>query len=212
MITEEQVRQAEAKVERAEEERVAAERAYAKAPASGRSYEDHQAAVERAEHAKAVLNTLRTDFDTQQARQAARAGLLESAEKQAAPVVLKLVKSREAAAEALAEAEAALAKALQVVGEHDRLVRETARGLWDQGLRGENGEETGGLRDGSLLAAGERWNPVDVPGLLFAVLSGCVKAREERHRLGAVPQTSFMGSGRQMGAREFLGRLAERGR
>lgn len=211
LITEEQVRQAEQAAEQAQEARLAAERAYAKSPGTGRNYQDHQDAIQRAEHAKAQANLLRADFERQEAERAARADLVKAAAKETAPAVRKLVKSRDAAVEALAGAEAAIGRALEVMGAHDQLVRATALELWNRGLRGENGEETGGLRDGALLAAGERWNPTDAPGLLFAVLSGCVKAREERHRLGSVPQTSFIGSGRQMGTREFLDRLASKG-
>ncbi len=210
-INEEQVLQAEADVEEAEGQRVAAERAYATGPSAGRNYQNHLDAVERAAHATARLNTLRADFEAQQAELGARSELLKAAAKEVAPAARKLAKSREAAVGALVEAREAVGKALQVLGEHDRLVQESARGLWDRGLRGEGGESTGGLLDGSLLVAGERWDPVDAPGLLFAVLTDCVKAAGLRHRLAAVPQTSFMGSGRQLGAREFLDRLAAKG-
>jgi hypothetical protein len=211
-ITEEQVRQAEAEAEQAKAARIAAERAFATSPGTMRSYDEHQEAIHRAEHAKARFNMVRADFEAQQAQRAARAELLKAVEKEVAPVARKLVKSREAAVEALAEAEAAIAKALKVLGEHDQVVKETAVELWGRGLRGEDGEATGGLRDGSLLAGGERWNPVDAPGLLFAVLAECVKASHVRHRLGVVPQTSYVGTGRQMGVREFLDRLeAKRG-
>lgn len=210
LITEEHVQQAEADAVRAEEERRAAERAFATSPGTVRSYDEHQSAIQRAEHAKARLNTLRADFEAQEADREARAALVKAAEKEVAPTARKLAKSREAVVDALAEAEAAIAKALTVMTEHDQSVRGTAAGLWGRGLRGEDGEVPGGLRDGTLLAAGERWHPVDGPGLLFALLAERVKESEVRHRLGVVPRTSFVGTGRQMGVQFFLERLAEK--
>lgn len=208
LITEEQLRRAEADAERAEEARIAAERAFVKGAGSTQAYEEQQGAIRRAESAKARFETLRREYAGQEELRAAREELVKASEKEMAPTFRKLGKSREAAVEAIADARAAIGKALEAAGAYDLLVRETAGELMNRGLRGEYGEQTGGLLDGSLLVAGERWNSVDAPGVLLVVLAECVKASGGRHRLGVVPQAAYVGLSQQRGTREFLDRLA----
>jgi len=207
VITEEQVQQAEADAERAQEVSAAADKAFVKGAGTTQAFEEQQDAHRRAEQAAKRLERLRAEYEMQEVLRAARRDLMAEATQEMAPAFRKLGESREVAVEALAGAQGAIQKALGAVGAYDLSVQEVARELVNRGLRGEDGEEVGGLLDGSVRVAGEQWNSVDVSGLLLMVLAECVKAAGGQHRLGVVPQVSYVGLPQQRGTREFLDRL-----
>ncbi|MFF4356905.1 hypothetical protein [Streptomyces sp. NPDC001604] len=207
LVTEEQVKQAEQDAERAEQASLAADKLYVKGAGSTQAYEEQQNARRRAEQAKKRLEKTRTDYAEQETLRAARAELMQTATKEMAPVFRKVAKSREEAVSALAAARTAMGKALEAAGTYDVLVREAAGELVNRGLRGEYGEQTGGLLDGSLMVAGERWSSVDAPGVLLVLLGEAVRAAGGRHRLGVVPQAAYVGLAQQRATREFLDRL-----
>ncbi|MFF3326099.1 hypothetical protein [Streptomyces sp. NPDC002889] len=193
LLTEQAVTEAEEAARLAEEERLAAQRAYARHSASPSNYSELNRAADAAQQAADRARALRAVFDEQQAEREQRAALLRDTTQKLAPVSKRLANSRDAAVQALAEAQQAMARALAVVVDHDQLVRDTAAGLKGGGWRLADGESTGCDIGGALHLAGERWCPVDGPSLLASVLGAQVAAMGSRHPLGRQVWPSYGG-------------------
>jgi hypothetical protein len=206
-ITDEQIDQADAKVEAAEQARAAAESAYARGPARTDLYREFNEAVLAATHATARAKTLRAQRDEQMARVQARVDAEKAMAKEAAAITKKLGASSARVVEALAAAETAVRHVLAVAAEHDQAVRVAASDLRARGLTLDEAEEMGGRRDGSLRVAGEDWRPIDGPSLLDSVLRSAVAQAHPHHLLGRKAAVALGGVASVRGRDAILARL-----
>jgi hypothetical protein len=204
-ITEAQLEEADALAEQAEQERADAERVFA----TGRSSPTAERALVEAQtianHAAARARVLRADYDEQAATREARAAAEKAALKTMATVKKQLAATREGALKAITDAEAAMTRALVAIGDHDAAVRAAASELRATGLRCDDGESTGGCRDGSLILAGEAHRPCDGPSMLVHSLAGAVAAIHPRHPVARTALRTFGGPGAAAGRRALLG-------
>jgi hypothetical protein len=207
MITEEQIAQADAEAAAAEQARADAEAMYASGPARADMYRALGDTAMAATHAAARARQLRAEQAQQAARLKEREAAGKAAVKELAGTAKKLTASRDTAVEAVAEAEKAIARAMTVLTEHDRLVRQAAGDLRARGLRLDDGEQTGGAMDGSLHLNGEVWQPVEAASLLASVLRSIVAAAHPRHPLGRVAQSAYGGAGAARGRDALLARV-----
>lgn len=213
MVTVEELEQAEASAEEAQQGLRDAERRYSRSPGSADAYEKHQEAIGRAEHAKVRAKVLREEWEEQRAVREARAAAGEVAAREMAGTVAELGSSRLAAVTAVAEAEAAMGRALAALDAHDRAVRAAGAELERRGLRHQDGEETGVNLDGSARIAGVKWPLVDAGGVLARCLSDRVAEVWPRHPLARPSGCTYGGLSAAEGRDVVLGLVrAERGR
>ncbi|MFD5227412.1 hypothetical protein ACFWJ5_02495 [Streptomyces qaidamensis] len=183
MISAEELESVEEQASAAKRDLAEAEASYARNPASPAAYERHQELIVAADHVARRAVALRREWDAQQAVRDARAAAGEAAAREMAGTVAKLETSRQAAVRAVVEAEAAMARALAALGEHDRVVRAAGAELERRGLRHQDGEETGAYMDGAPRIAGVKWPLVDAGGVLARCLSERVGEVWPRHPL-----------------------------
>lgn len=205
-ITSEQLAEAEAQSEAAEQGRLVAERAFATGRAISSTEKVFADATVAAAHAAARVRTLRRDYEEQTAVREARTAAERDAAAGAAETAGRLAVTREAAVRAVQGAEAAMAKALAAVGAHDTAVRAASAGLRARGLTLDDSEAMGGTRGGGLvLGDGEHWAPVDAPSLLEHSLIGLVAAHYPGHPLGRSSRALLGGASAAAGRRALLG-------
>jgi len=147
---------------------------------------DVQLARGRAHNARDALRRLRTQWATeQQAR--ARREVAEAAFAAEEPVMAaRLVKARDEAAEAVAEAQRAVGRLLDSVGAYDATVMAAAHDLRARGLKADGAEPVGATNAGGVKAGGELWQPVGATDLLAAVMAAAVGERDQRHPLAGL--------------------------
>lgn len=204
-ITSEQLAEADALAETAEQERLDAERVFAAGRAVMSAEKAFADATVAAAHTAARARTLRRDFDAQQVAREARAAAERDAMAGAAKTSKRLAGTRETAVLAVQAAEAAMARALAAVAVHDQAVREASAAMRVRGLDADAGQAVGGTHDGSLFLDGEAWRPVDGPSLLAHSLAGAVGAHQPRHPLARVSRSLLGGAGAEAGRRALLG-------
>lgn len=202
-ITEEQIAQAEAEAQDAEQARVQAERNFVAAPAAGDRQRRFNEASTTAAHAAATARQLRSEYEAQQSAQEARDAALQAARKNLPGIAKQLNASADTVVAAVKEAEAAMTKLLTAAAAHDALVRAASADLQSRGLVLDAGHEIGAARSGELRLAGEWWWPIDAPLLLASSFSGVVAENAPHHRLGRLRWASPMDSGRE--GRDGLG-------
>ncbi|MFF9036418.1 hypothetical protein ACF090_13210 [Streptomyces sp. NPDC014892] len=185
MITQAEIDEAEAAVEKAEQALDVAE-----------SYH-HQAGGERA-----VMELRAARFDAHGARDRVRqlksrwaaehAGAARRAEAEAnfpdkarRALAKQLAADRDAAVAAIAAAEKAAAEALEKVAAYSDTVRGAAADLVGRGLDASNGQGLGGTVGGVVHLDGETWQPADAASVLAAVTASVVRARDARHPFAA---------------------------
>jgi hypothetical protein len=98
------------------------------------------------------------------------------------------------------------------VAAHDQGVRGAAESLRSRGLRADDGEETGGRRDGGLRLGGESWLPVDGPSLMAYAFASVVAANCPGHPAGRGGRAAFGGAGAVAGRDDLLARVSGRKR
>ena len=206
-ITEEQIAQADAEAAAAEQVRADAETAYTSGPARADLYRALGDTAMAATHAAARARQLRAEQAEQVTRLKEREAAERAAVKELAGTAKKLTTSRDAAVQAVTDAEKAVARAMAVLTEHDQLVRQAAGDLRARGLRLDDGEQIGGAMDGSLHLNGEVWQPVDGASLLASVLRSIVAAVSPRHPLGRIVQSAYGGAGAARGRDALLARV-----
>ncbi|MDX3279101.1 hypothetical protein [Streptomyces scabiei] len=184
-MTEQEIAEAEAEVEAAEAKLDAAEQYHAEAGGQ-RSHQEFRVAQAEANGARDRVRRLRSTW----ARERAAEGRREAAEAAFAPkadaVAAKLAAARDGAAEAVAEAQAAVGRMLDVVAAYDDTVRAVAGELKGRGLSADNGELLGGTSVGGVRLAGEVWAPVGAADLLAAVMASAVGSRHRQHPLAGL--------------------------
>lgn len=206
-ITDEQIDQADAKVQEAEQARAAAETAYARGPARTDLYREFNDAVLAATHATARAKILRAQRDEQMAHAQARVDAEKAMAKEAAAVVKKLGASSARVVEALAAAETAVRQFLAIAAGHDQAVRAASSDLRARGLTLDEAEEMGGRRDGSLRVAGEDWLPIDGPSLVDSILRSAVAEAHPHHLLGRLAPRALGGVASTRGRDAVLAQL-----
>lgn len=212
-VTAEQLEQAEAEAGEAERKRVEAEREYVGFRASPTAYEKHQEAEMGAHHAAARARAVRADWEAQRAVRDRRAAEGEAAVREMAGAVEGLAKSRTAAVAAVVEAAAAMGRALDALGEHDRLVRAAAADLQKRRLLRREDEETGAALDGSVWIGGQLWPLVDGASVLGRLLAELVGEQYPRHPLARLVWQPYGGVTAGRGRDEVLALVrAEKGR
>lgn len=185
MVTQQDLDKAEAVVVEAEDELTRAERHHAVVGSEQAGalayYAKHQA-----DGARDVLRKLRARWDAEGAARAARTAAEEAFAPDAGAMAAKLAAARDEAAEAVAQAQAAVGRLLDVVGGYDVTVAAASRELMARGLRAEGGELVGGTPAGGVRLNGELWQPVGAADLLAAVMAAAVGARDQKHPLAAL--------------------------
>lgn len=121
-----------------------------------------------------------------------------------------LAATRNGAVQAVADAEAAIGRALAALSAHDQGVRAAALDLCSRGLRADDSEATGGRRDGGLLLDGEHWLPIDGPSLLAYAFGSLVAAVDPRHPLARTARATLGGMGAVAGRDDLLARMPGR--
>lgn len=194
-ITEEDIARADAEASDAEQARLAAETAYGRGTAQPHLYRQFEQATLAATHALAHASSLRRERAHQQAAAEFRARAEKDASKENRRNAERLAASRDGAAKAVADAQAAIRKALDSVTQHNGLVQEAAAVLTTHGLGldGDGDHATGARRDGSLRLSGEDWYPVDAASLLDSVLRSVVHETNPRHPLGRTMHLTYGG-------------------
>ncbi|WP_143674530.1 MULTISPECIES: hypothetical protein [Streptomyces] len=212
-VTTEDVEQAEALAEQAAGELREAERRYASNRASQTAYERHKAAVEVADQAAVRARLTRQDWEAHQAVRDLRAAEGEAAVREMADDIDGLATSRTAAVGAVAEAAAAMARALVALDAHDRLVRAAGAVLEKRGLRSRDGESTGVSLDGAARIGGELWPLVDGAGVLGHCLAEQVAGVYPRHPMARPAPGAYGGVSAAKGRDQVLALVrAARGR
>ncbi|MCG6497635.1 hypothetical protein [Kitasatospora sp. A2-31] len=209
MITEEQIAQADAEAAEAEQARAEAEAAYAAGPARTDLYRALGDTAMAASHATARARQLRAEQAQQVARLRERETVEKAAAKELAGTAKKLAASRDAAVQAVTDAEKAAARAMAALTEHDQLVRQAAGNLRARGLRLDDAEQIGGAMDGSLRLNGEVWQPVDGASLLAVVLRSVVATANPQHPLGRITPPAYGGAGAARGRDALLARARQ---
>ncbi|MFD5862616.1 hypothetical protein [Streptomyces chartreusis] len=213
LVTEEQLREAETAAEQAGRDLKEAARRYAGSPGSADAYDKHQEAIGRADHAGVRVRLLREEWAEQQAVREARAAEGAAVAREMAGDVEELAASRQAAVQAVVEAEAAARRALDALDAHDRLVRAAGGELARRGLRHQDGDETAANADGSARIAGVKWPLVDAAGVLGHCFAEEVAARWPRHPLARPLLAAYGGLSAGEGRAAVLALVrAERGR
>jgi hypothetical protein len=212
-VTVEELEQAEADAERAGRDLKEVTRSYAAHRSSPGAYEQHQEAIERADHATVRAQALRAEWDEQQAVRDQRAAEGEAAVREMAGVVDGLVASRAAAVDAVVEARAAMARALDALAAHDGLVRAAAADLGKRGLRDGEDLPTGARMDESVSIGGTKWPLVDGGSVVGQVLVDLVAVHCPRHPLARMVWRPYGGVTAGRGRDEVLALVrAEKGR
>lgn len=212
-VTTEDVEQADAAVVEARRILKEAERTYASNRSSADAYKRHQEAIEQADHVATRARLLRADWEGQQAVRDLRAAEGEAAVREMADGIDGLAASRTAAVGAVVEAVAGMGRALDALGEHDRLVRAAAADLQKRGLLRREDEETGAAFDGSVWIGGQLWPLVDGGSVLGRLLAELAGERYPRHPLARLVWQPYGGLTAGRGRDEVLALVrAERGR
>ncbi|MEU2584510.1 hypothetical protein ABZ612_16440 [Streptomyces avermitilis] len=212
-VTTDELKQAEREAERAQEELREAERDYASNRASQTAYARHKDAVEVADQAAVRARLLRRDWEEQEAVRQLRAAEGEAAAREMAGAVEGLAGSRMAAVGAVVDAVVAMGRALDLLAEHDRLVRAALGRLGGRGLRHGEGEPTGAGLDGSAWIDGTCWPLVDAGSVVGRCLTELVADRYPRHPLARMVWAPHGGVTAGKGRDEVLAMVrAERGR
>lgn len=140
----------------------------------------------QANGARDVLRRLRARWDMEEAarvgREVAEAAFAPDADAMAG----RLAVARDAAADAVAEAQRAVGRMLDAVGSYDGVVRAASEELKGRGLAADDGEPVGGTAAGGVRLAGEVWMPVGAMDLLAAVMAGAASERDRRHPLAGL--------------------------
>lgn len=184
-MTEQEIVEAEAEVEAAEAKLDAAEQYHAEAGGQ-KSHQEFKVAQAEANGARDRLRRLKTQWSREQSGQARRTAAEAAFAPEADAMVAKLAAARDGAAEAVAEAQAAVGRMLDVVAAYDGTVRAAASELKGRGLSADNGEPLGGTSVGGVRLAGEVWMPVGAADLLAAVMASAVGSRDRQHPLAGL--------------------------
>lgn len=204
MITEDEITEQTAVVERAEKKLDEAEAHHDRAGDEMSVAELRVARVE-AHGARDKLRHLRARYASEQAsavaRDAAERGFPEKARKALAG---RLAAGRDEAVRAVTALEQAAAEALRAVAAYSELVQESAAELRGRGLDASDGQELGGTAAGTVHVGGDTWRPADPGSLLAAVLSGAVAEHAPHHPLAAQRWRRMGGLVAQAGQDELL--------
>ncbi|MFJ8934206.1 hypothetical protein ACIRL0_00590 [Streptomyces sp. NPDC102365] len=182
MVIQQDLEVAEAAVVEAEDELTRAERHYA-VVRSEQAGALLYFAKHRADAARDTARGLRARWEAEAAAREARTAAEEAYRPKAKAAVANLSSARDTAAQAVTEAQAAVARLLGAVAVYDAAVRGAAGELLAAGLTAAGGEELGGTTAGYAQVGGERWCPASGPDLLAAVMQAAVTEFEPRHPL-----------------------------
>lgn len=208
MVTEEQITEAEAEVEKAERVLDVAEQ-YHDHAGSEQGVRELKVARADAYGARDRVRRLKSTWAAEQSSQARRTAAETAFAPKADAMAAKLAAARDGAADAVAEAQAAVGRMLDVVGAYDDTVRAAAAELKGRGLSAGNGESVGGTNAGGVRLAGEVWAPVGAADLLAAVMAGAVGVRDRQHPLAGL-RWQHAGGLPTKTARDALLKAAER--
>lgn len=190
MVTEQEIAEAEAAVEVAENKLDVAEQYHAQAGGE-RAVVELKAARFDAYGARDRVRRLRSMWAAEQAGAARRAQAEEDfPAKRREALTRELVDARDEAAHAVAVLEQAAAEALEAVAVYSTVVRQTSGELTAAGLRAGDGGEDGGSVAGAVHLGGEKWAPVDAASLLAAVVRAVVAEQDARHPVAQWRQLS----------------------
>lgn len=208
-MTEQEIAEAEAAVETAEQALDLAEQYHAEAGGE-RAVMELKAARFEAYGARDRVRSLRTRWAVEQAGAARRAAAEDAFPDKARKAMAKrLAADRDAAVAAIVAAEKAAAELLARVAAYSDTVKESAADLCGRGLDASNGQGFGGTSGGVVHLDGETWQAADAASVLAAVTTSVVRARDARHPFAAA-RWEQLGTMAQKAAQDALLRRVER--
>jgi hypothetical protein len=208
VVSQQEIEEAEAAVERTEAKLDTAE-AYHHQAGGEKAVMELRAARFDAYGARDRVRQLRSRWAAEQAGAARRAQAEKGfPTKRREALTQQLADARDEAAHAVAALEKAAAVALAAVGAYSTVVREASGELVGAGLRAGDGGEDGGTAAGVAHLDGEVWRPADAGSLLGAVVRSAVAAQDPRHPVARWVQVSGMADRAAQDA--LLARAAER--
>ncbi|MFC4466699.1 hypothetical protein ACFPH6_19565 [Streptomyces xiangluensis] len=209
MVTQQEIDEAEAAVEECERKLDVAEQYHHQAGGE-RAVAELRSARFDAYGARDRLRQLKGRWAAERAGQARRTAAEDGfSDKARTALAGRLAEARDEAADAVADAQRAVGRLLDVVAAYDDTVRGAAGELKNRGLSADNGESMGGTSAGGVRLAGELWMPVGGMDLLAAVMAGAAVERDRQHPLAGL-RWQHAGGLPTRTARDELLRRAER--
>lgn len=210
MVSEQEIAEAEAAVEVAEQALDVAEQYHHQAGGE-KAVMELRAARADANGARDRLRHLRSTWARERAAEARRAEAEDGfPQKRRESLTQELADARDEAAHAVAALEKAAAVALEAVSQYGTTVREVSAELVAAGLRAGDGGEDGGSAVGVVHLAGETWRPADAGAMVAAVMQSAVAARDRRHVFAQLRWGQMGGMAEAQARAELLARAAER--